>query len=214
MNQRCPPIMQVDLAVDRLGGGKKSAQLFAWREPNARFHVAFGYSKGSSNAGATAMKQVFDQLLKFLQQGISAIFHFVELIWTWSVDQIGKLMAVPWQEWPLLKQILLLLILAGVLWALYRAGWALLEAGAAILAAFAGLLAVLVQTLPHVFLAGVIALGGVWLVNHLDNSSLRMPTWTQASEQNSSPQNQNQNNPPQNQNSVPQKSPGSTPQNQ
>jgi bacteriorhodopsin len=111
-----------------------------------------------------------------------------------------------------LKQVLLLLILAGVLWALYRAGWALLEAGAAILAAFAALLGVLVQTLPHVFLAGVIALGGVWLVNHLDNSSLRMPTWMQASEQNSSPQ--NQNNPPQNQNSVPQKSPGSTPQNQ
>jgi hypothetical protein len=77
-----------------------------------------------------------------------------------------------------------------------------LEAGAAILAAFAGLLGVLVQTLPHVFLAGVIALGGVWLVNHLDNSSLRLPTWMQASEQNSSPQNQN---------STPQKPPSSTP---
>jgi hypothetical protein len=153
----------------------------------------------------SAMKQVFDQLLKFLQQGIAAIFHFVELIWTWSVDQISKLAAVPWQEWPLLKQILLVLILAGVLWALYRAGRELLEAGAAILAAFAGLLGVLVQTLPHVFLAGVIALGGVWFVNHLDNSLLRMPTWMQASEQNS---------PPQNQNSVPQKSPSSTPQNQ
>jgi hypothetical protein len=152
-----------------------------------------------------AMKQIFDQLLKFLQQGIAAIFHFVELIWIWSVDQISKLMAVPWQDWPLLKQVLLLLILAGVLWALYRAGWALVEAGAAVLAAFAGLLAVLVQTLPHVFLAGIIALGGVWLVNHLDNSSLRTPTWMQANEQNS---------PPQNQNSPPQKSPSSTPQGQ
>ena len=151
------------------------------------------------------MKQMFDQLLKFLQQGISAIFHFVELIWVWSVDQISKLMAVPWQDWPLLKQVLLVLILAGVLWALYRAGWQLLEAGAAILAAFAGLLGVLVQTLPHVFLAGVIALGGVWLVNHLDNSVLRVPAWMQASEQNSSPQNQN---------SMPQKSPSSTPQGQ
>ena len=159
------------------------------------------------------MKHVFDQLLKFLQQGISAIFHFVELIWTWSVDQISKLMAVPWQEWPLWKQVLLVLILAGVLWALYRAGRELLEAGAAILAAFAGLLGVLVQTLPHVFLAGVIALGGVWLVNHLDNSSLRLPTWLQASEQNSPPQ--NQNSPPQNQNGVPsQKSPSSAPQGQ
>jgi hypothetical protein len=189
-------------AVDRLG---RSRSGFAWREPNARFHVAFGYLKGSSNAGVAAMKQMFDQLLKFLQQGISAIFRFVELIWTWSVDQISKLMAVPWQDWPLLKQVLLVLILAGVLWALYRAGWELLEAGAAILAAFAGLLGVLVQTLPQVFLAGVIALGGVWLVNHLDNSSLRVPSWMQASEQNS---------PPQNQNSMPQKSPSNPPQGQ
>jgi hypothetical protein len=165
------------------------------------------------------MKEVFDQLLKFLQQGISAIFHFVELIWTWSVGQISKLAAVPWQEWPLWKQVLLVLILAGVIWALYRAGRELLEAGAAILAAFAGLLGVLVQTLPHIFLAGVIALGGVWLVNHLDNAPLRMPGWMQATEQNSPPQNQNsspqsQNGSPQNQNSVPQKSPGSTPQSQ
>jgi len=135
------------------------------------------------------MKQVFDQLLKFLQEGIAAIFHFTQLIWTWSVDQISKLMAVPWQEWPLWKQILLVLILAGVLWALYRVGRELLEAGAAILAAFAALLSALVQTLPHVFLAGVIALGGVWLVNHLDNSPLRMPSWLQASgEQSSQPQ--------------------------
>jgi hypothetical protein len=133
------------------------------------------------------MKQVFDQLLKFLHEGISAIFRFVELIWTWSVDQISRLAAVPWQEWPLWKQFLLLLILVGVIWALYRAGRELLEAGAAILNAFAHLLSVLVRTLPPVMLAGVIALGGVWLVNHLDNSSLRMPTWLQASQQNSLP---------------------------
>jgi len=133
------------------------------------------------------MKQVFDQLLKFLRDGISAIFRFVELIWTWSVDQISKLMAVPWQEWPLWKQFLLVLILVGVAWALYRAGRELLEAGAAILAAFAHLLGVLVRTLPHVMLAGIIALGGVWLVNHLDNSPMRMPAWLQASQQNSPP---------------------------
>jgi hypothetical protein len=158
------------------------------------------------------MKQVFDQLLKFLQQGIAAIFHFVQLIWTWSVDQIGKLMAVPWQEWPLWKQVFLVLILAGVLWALYRAGMEILEAGAAILAAFAGLLAVLVQTLPHIFVAGVIAFGGVWVINHLDNSFLRMPTWMQASEQNASPP--NQNGPPPNRPTAPPDNAASTPQNQ
>jgi hypothetical protein len=146
------------------------------------------------------MKQVFDQFLRFLHEGISAIFRFVELIWTWSVDQIGKLASVPWQQWPLWKEFLLLLILAGVVWALYRVGRELLFAGAAILAAFADLLGVLVRTLPHVMLAGVIALGGVWLINHLDNSLVRMPTWLQASEQTNSVE---KTNPPENRQSNP-----------
>jgi hypothetical protein len=156
-------------------------------EHNAQRGVATRPLEDGPNHGVAAMKQVFDQLLKFLQQGISAIFHFVELIWTWTVDQITRLISVPWQEWPLWKEILLLLIIAGVLWSLYRVGRELLAAGAAILAAFAGLLAVLVQTLPHVFLAGVIALGGVWLINHLDNSFVRMPTWMQANQQDTPP---------------------------
>ncbi len=134
------------------------------------------------------MKQVFDQLLKFLHDGISAIFHFVELIWSWSVDQISRLASVPWQQWPLWKQFLLFLILAGVVWALYRVGRELFFAGAAILAAFADLLGVLVRTLPHVMLAGVIALGGVWVINHLDNSLVRIPIWLQANNQNSPPE--------------------------
>jgi hypothetical protein len=142
------------------------------------------------------MKPVFDQLLKFLHEGIAAIFRFVELIWTWSVDQVSKLVAVPWQEWPLWKQILLVLILAGVIWSLYKAGRELLQAGADILNAFARLLGVLVQTLPHVMLAGVIALGGAWLINHLDNSSVRLPTWLQTSEQNNPPQGGHQATPP------------------
>src|SRR6266487_1188163 len=92
---------------------------------------------------APVMKQVFDQLLKFLHDGIAAIFRFVELIWTWSVDQISKLVAEPWLQWPLWKQVLLVLILAGVIWALYQAARELLEAGSAILSAFAHLLGVL-----------------------------------------------------------------------
>ncbi len=158
------------------------------------------------------MKQIFDQLLKFLHEGISAIFRFVELIWTWSVDQITKLAAVPWQEWPLWKQVLLVLILAGVAWSLYRVGRELLEAGASILGAFAHLLGVLVRTLPHVMLAGIIALGGVWLINHLDNSLVRMPTWLQASEQ---PSPAEKGSPPENrQTSPPSPQPSSAPQEQ
>jgi hypothetical protein len=150
------------------------------------------------------MKQVFDQLLKFLHDGISAIFRFVELIWSWSVDQISRLASVPWQQWPLWKQFLLVLVLAAVVWALYRVGRELFFAGAAILAAFAELLGVLVRTLPHVMLAGIIALGGVWVINHLDNSLVRMPTWLQASDQTSSPENRQTSPPPAQQNNTPQ----------
>jgi hypothetical protein len=134
------------------------------------------------------MKQVFEQFLRFLHDGIAAIFRFVELIWTWSVDQISKLAGVPWQQWPFWKQLLLVIVLAAVVWALYRVGRELFFAAAAILAAFAELLGVVVRTLPHVMLAGVIALGGVWVINHLDNSLVRMPTWLQASDQTSPPE--------------------------
>ncbi len=60
------------------------------------------------------MNNVLNQILHFLQQGIAAIFHFVQLIWNWSIDQIGRLLAVPWQDWPVLKLILLILrVVAG-----------------------------------------------------------------------------------------------------
>jgi hypothetical protein len=122
------------------------------------------------------MHEVLDQILRFLQQGISAIFHFVGLIWNWSVDQISKLGTVPWHDWPLLKILLLIIVVVAVIWVLYRVAWELWLAAERILAAFAALLVVFVHTLPHVLLAGVIALGGVWIVNHIDNSLMTIPT--------------------------------------
>jgi hypothetical protein len=121
------------------------------------------------------MQHAFNQLLHFLQQGISAIFHFVQMIWMWSVGQISTLLAVPWQQWPLWKEILLVLVLAGVIWALYAAAIELFRAGERILIAFVTLLGALVRTLPRIVLAGVIALGGVWLMNHLDNNLIQLP---------------------------------------
>ncbi len=126
------------------------------------------------------MQQFFNQVLQFLQQGISAIFRFVQLIWTWSVDQISRLVQVPWQDWPLWKVILLALVIAGVAWALFKAAKELWEASERILAAFATLLGVLVRTLPRVLVAGLVALGGVWLLNNLDLSRIA-PSFLQTS---------------------------------
>ena len=122
------------------------------------------------------MQQLFNQLVQFVQQGISAIFRFVQLIWTWSIGQITKVIEAPWQNWPFWKQILLVVVAAAVVWALYNAAKELWEAGERTLGAFATLLGVFVKTLPRVLVAGVIALGGVWLINNLDFSSVRLPT--------------------------------------
>jgi hypothetical protein len=38
-------------------------------------------------------------------------------------------------------------------------------------------------------LASIIALGGVWIIDHLDNSLVRMPSWLRASDQTTAPDN-------------------------
>ena len=133
------------------------------------------------------MHQILSQILHFLQQGIAAIFRFVELIWTWSVDQVTKLLAVPWSDWPILKVILLVIVAVAVVWALYRVAWELWLGAERVLSAFATLLVVFVHTLPRVLLAGVIALGGLWLMNHLDNAMMSVPLSLQVWHQPSQP---------------------------
>jgi hypothetical protein len=118
------------------------------------------------------MKQIFDQFLHFLQQGITAIFRFVQLIWTWSIDQITKMTHVPWENWSLWKQILFFIVIAGVAYFLFIAAKQLWEAGVKVLGAFASFLVALVVTLPTILVAGFIALGGLWVINNVNLSSL------------------------------------------
>ena len=126
------------------------------------------------------MQQIFNQLLQFLQQGITAIFTFVKMIWTWSVGQIASLTQVPWQSWPLWKQLVLAVVVVAVAFALFKVAKELWEAGEKILAAFAALLGVVVRTLPTVIVAGIIAVGGVWILNNADLSSVKFPTFSQS----------------------------------
>ena len=118
------------------------------------------------------MKQIFDQFLQFLQQGIAAILRFVQLVWTWSIDQIDKMTQVSWDHWPLWKQILLAIMVAAVIYALFIAARQLWVAGVRVLAAFAGFIGAVILTLPTILIAGVIALAGLWVINNVTSSSL------------------------------------------
>ena len=118
------------------------------------------------------MKQILDQFLQLLQQGIAAIFRFVGLVWAWSADQIDKILQVPLENWPLWKQILLVLVVAAVIYALFIAAWRLWIASVRALAAFASLVAALIVSLPPILIAGAIALAGLWVINNVSSLPL------------------------------------------
>ena len=108
-----------------------------------------------------------DQLLAFLREGIAAIFQFVEIIWTSSIEQIR---AVPWGnlgQLPILKQVLLVILAGVVIYLVYRAARELFDAGQNALAAFATLLTAIVRTLAPVLIAGLSAAAGAWIINNV-----------------------------------------------
>jgi hypothetical protein len=124
------------------------------------------------------VQQAFHQFIQFAQDGVATIFRVVQLIWTWAAAQAGQLLSVPWQNWPLWKQVVFVILALGVLAALLRAAVNLITAGGRILGGFAMLIGALVTTLPSVIVAGLIALGGLWVLNNVDATAIRWPLAT------------------------------------
>ena len=69
------------------------------------------YSIGISQTGFTSWIQPNSKSTSVPSAGISAIFGFVQLIWTWAVEQISSLTNVPWHNWPLWKLIVLVFVI-------------------------------------------------------------------------------------------------------
>jgi hypothetical protein len=119
------------------------------------------------------MQQFFDVFIEFVRRGIGAIFRFVAAVWSWAAEQLGKLLSLPWQDWPVWRIVLLAALIYGLGWYLYKALWELWDAGRKTLAALGTMMGVLIKTLPQIVLAGLIALAGVWLLSNLDFSNVR-----------------------------------------
>lgn len=114
------------------------------------------------------MKQIIDQIIDFLQQGIAAIFRFFELIWTWSFGEMLAILQSDWQSLPVWKLFVLGLVVIGIVYVLYKAVIQLWEAAEQILKAFVGLLMVLVSILPFILVAGAIAAVGSYIIQHVN----------------------------------------------
>jgi hypothetical protein len=120
------------------------------------------------------MEQVSGQSQQFLERSIAEVLRFVQLVWTWSSDQIVKVTQAPWEHWPLWKQLLLLIVAAAVVYFLFIAALQLWTAAINVLAAFATFVGTVIVTLPTILVAGAIALAGLWVINNFHGlSSLR-----------------------------------------
>lgn len=114
------------------------------------------------------MRQIIEQIINLLQQGISAIFRFVELIWQWSFGQIFAVFGSNWQSLPVWKIAVLAVAVVAIAYVLYKAVIQLWKAAEQILKAFVGLLMVLVSILPYVLVAGIIAAVGGYIIQHVN----------------------------------------------
>lgn len=132
-----------------------------------RLVVMSVYAVGG-NSGSGEMNQAINQIVQFLQQGIAAIFRFVQLIWTWSFGQIVQIFQSNWQSLPAWKIAVLAIVVIAIVYVLYKAVLSLWGAAEKVLLAFVALLGVLVSILPYVLVAGLIAAGGGWVVQNLN----------------------------------------------
>lgn len=114
------------------------------------------------------MNQIVNQIVQFLQQGIAAIFKFIQLIWTWSFGQMIAIFNSNWQALPIWKIVFLAVVVIAIVYVLYKAIIQLWKAAESIFKAFIGLLSVLVTILPFILIAGLIAAGGGWVIQHVN----------------------------------------------
>jgi hypothetical protein len=115
------------------------------------------------------MKETSDQVVQFLGRSIAWVLEFIQLVWTWTSDQLVKLMQTPWENWPLWKQILLVIVLALVAYALFVASRQLWAAVLTLFYAVASFISALIVTLPTILIAGAIALAGLWVINNIQD---------------------------------------------
>jgi uncharacterized YccA/Bax inhibitor family protein len=71
---------------------------------------------------------------------------------------------------PLWKQIIYVLVVAAMVYFLYKIAKDLLKAVQSVLGAIVGLISALIAMLPQIVWAGLIAFGGAWIITNLSPS--------------------------------------------
>lgn len=112
------------------------------------------------------MERVIDQVLAFLDQATDALLGIFKIFWTWSFGQIIALLQSDWQALPWWKIAILVVVVAAIVYLLYKGAREIWKAAEGIFKAFVTLLSALVAVLPYVIMAGLIAFAGGFVINN------------------------------------------------
>jgi hypothetical protein len=111
---------------------------------------------------------IINSIVQFLQQGIAAIFKFLQLVWNWSFGQIVSIFSSDWQALPIWKIVVLIIALAAIAYILYKAFMVLWSGVVALFHAFVELLSKFVSVLPQIVIAGLIAFGAGYVIQNVN----------------------------------------------
>ena len=114
------------------------------------------------------MEGIIQAIVSFLQQGIAAIFKFLQLVWTWSFGQIVSIFSSDWQSLPIWKIVILVIAIGAIVYILYKAFMVLWSGVVALFHAFVELLGKFVSVLPQIVIAGLIAFGAGYVIQHMN----------------------------------------------
>ncbi len=116
------------------------------------------------------MQQVLNQVSQIAQQLAGVIWQVLQFIWNWSFGQIVRMFQMNFNNLPLWKQILYVLVIAAMAYFLYKVAKDLLKAVQSMLGAIVGFISALIAMLPQIVFAGLIAFGGAWIISNLNPS--------------------------------------------
>src|SRR5204862_4947498 len=125
----------------------------------------------SGHRGVVAMQQVLNEVGQIAQRLAGVIWQVLQFIWNWSFGQIVTMFQVPFNNLPLWKQVLFVVVIAALAYFLYKVAKDLLKAVQSVLGAIVGLISALIAMLPQIVYAGLIAFGGAWIITTMN------PTW-------------------------------------
>jgi hypothetical protein len=121
--------------------------------------------------GTFAVQQVLNEVSQIAQKLVAVIWQVLQFIWTWSFGQVVKMFQMPFNNLPLWKQVVFVLVVGALAYFFYKIAKDLLKAVQSVLGAIVHLVSALIAMLPQIVYAGLIAFGGAWVITTLS------PAW-------------------------------------